>query len=243
MPSVELKGLSKIYPNGSVGLHKCDLKIEAGECFVLTGPSGAGKSTLLRMIAGLEVPSDGQIFVAGQPILQLPPHTRQLAYLSQKPALFPHLNVRQNMALGREFEERRKPNSERLSSTQIGEIVEEKAKVLQISELLNRRVHELSGGEQQRVALGRALVRGVKLWLLDEPLSQLDFPLRCKLCDDIHLLNRTEAITIVYVTHDPYEAKALADRLGVLEAGILGKVAFPDEVLISSGQPTVFFRF
>jgi ABC-type sugar transport system ATPase subunit len=243
MPAIRIETLSKKYSNGTVGLKPCTFEIHSEECLVLTGPSGSGKSTLLRLIAGLEKASTGKIFFDGQEVQNLPPHQRQLAYLAQKPALFPHLNVRENLSVGREFEEKRKPRVERLSNVKIQGIVEEKANSLQIADLLQRRVHELSGGEQQRVALGRALVRGVKLWLLDEPISQLDFPLRQKLSADIHLLKRSEGITIVYVTHDPLEAKALADRLGVLEENSLRKIVSPEEILVSSGQPSVFFRF
>jgi sn-glycerol 3-phosphate transport system ATP-binding protein len=130
-----------------------------------------------------------------------------------------------------------------MDPSEIRRIVEEKASTLQIDHLLNRPVHELSGGEQQRVALGRALVRGVKLWLLDEPFSHLDLVLRQKLSADLHLLNRREGITIIYVSHDPEEAKALADRLGVLKAGLLRKVCLPEEVLKSTSQPSVVFCF
>ena len=147
------------------------------------------------------------------------------------------------MAVGREFEEKRKPRAERLAAAAIDRIVAEKADLLGISHLLDRPATELSGGEQQRAALGRALARGVKLWLLDEPFGQLDPPLREKLSADIHLLIRSENLTILCVTHDPLEAQALADRLGVLENGFLKKVCLPEEILVPPSQPSVVFRF
>src|SRR5262245_42156197 len=222
MPALSLNHLRKSYPGG-FALQPLNLTVADGECFVLIGPSGAGKSTVLRLIAGLEAPDSGTILIDSYPVEMLPPNRRDVALVAQRPALYPHLTVADNLAVGLRFERT-------ASKEDIRAKVTEAAGWLRLNDLLDRRPHELSGGEQRRVALGRAVVRGAKLWLLDEPLSQLDPPLRWEFCRELHLLRRRVNTTMIYVTHDPIEAMALANRIGVLGGGRLLQVGTPEEI-------------
>ncbi len=216
MHELSLHRVSKTYPRGIVGLHQTSLSVEAGECFVLLGPSGSGKSTLLRLIAGLEESTGGEIFIRGQRIDALPPHRRGVSYLGQRPVLYPDRRVRENLIFGIEVEKAR---------------FDELVHSLGIDSLLDRRPGELSGGQLQRVALGRALLRTAPIFLLDEPLSSLDGPLRWDLRGILDLLRRRQRATMIYVTHDQEEALAIADRLAIFEEGRLVQVGTPSEVL------------
>jgi ABC-type sugar transport system ATPase subunit len=237
MSDIRLADLRKTFPNGSVGLHPTSLHIPAGSYFVLLGPSGSGKTTLLRLIAGLERRDSGTIHFGEQAVQALPPHERGVAYVPQRSALYPDRDVYGNIAAGVEFarsRERREPIESR---------VRQAAELLRIPHLLKNRPHELSSGEQRRVMLARALVRRAEVWLLDEPLSQLDSPLAEKLSQDLHLLQRQFGHTIIQVTHDPIEAMALADRVGLLGEGRILQTGSPDEVYVRPGSRTVAFHF
>jgi len=238
MPSLLLSNVRKTYPGGVVALDAIELSVADGECFVILGPSGAGKSTLLRLIAGLERPDSGSIQIDGRRVDELPPHRRGVAFAAQRPALYPHLTVADNLAIGLKLEQLSHPRRERLAPAVIRQRAESSAELLHLQGLLNRYPHELSGGEQHRVSLGRALVRGARLWLLDEPLGQLDAPLRSELCHELHLLRRQVKATILYVTHDPIEATALADRIGVLGGGRLLQAGTAAEVYARPGNRT-----
>jgi ABC-type sugar transport system ATPase subunit len=222
MPALTINNVSKSFAGG-FALQRITLEIADGEFFVLVGPSGSGKTTLLRIIVGLEDADTGTIHLDGQPIDEVPPHRRGIALVAQRPALYPQLTVAQNLGAGLRFEGGTSPEV-------IHAKVVEAASWLRLTHLLDRRPHDLSGGEQRRVALGRAVVRGSRVWLLDEPLSQIDPPLRWEFCRELHLLRQRVNTTILYVTHDPIEATALADRIGVLGAGRLLQVGTPEEV-------------
>lgn len=243
MPDLRLTDLAKTFPNGAVGLHPTTLHVPAGSHFVLLGPSGSGKTTLLRLVAGLEVPDGGTIHFGDRPVHGLPPHGRGVAFVPQRAALYPDRDVRANIRAGLEFEQRRRPRGQRLSHAETDGRVRQAAERLGIGELLANRPHELSGGEQRRVVLARALVRGADVWLLDEPLAQLDSPRAEKLSRDLHLLQRQFPLTILHVTHDPNEAMALADRVGLLGGGRLLQAGKPDEVYARPGSRTVGLHF
>ena len=216
MAELELHRVRKVYPGGIVGLEDVSLTIQAGECFVLLGPSGSGKSTLLRLIAGLEESTGGTIHIRGRNVAAVPPHERGVSYLGQRPVLYPDRPVRGNLTFGIAVE-----------NSQLDEI----ASLLGIAGLLDRRPGELSGGQLQRVALGRALLRDAPILLLDEPLTSLDGPMRWDLRRILHLLQSRRRATMIYVTHDQEEALSLADRLAVFEEGRLVQVGTPAEVL------------
>ena len=224
MPSLILSQVRKKYPNGAVGLHPCDLAVADGELLVLVGPSGSGKSTLLRLIAGLEFPDGGEITLDGRRVESWPPHRREVGFVAQRPALYPHLTVADNLAVGLRLASRSRPRNERPAESEITSRVTEAAQLLQIDGLLSRYPNELSGGEQRRVALGRLLVRRPGLWLLDEPFSQLDAALRNELRGELHLLQRRLRATMIIVSHDPIDALAFGQRIGVLGRGRLQQV-------------------
>jgi multiple sugar transport system ATP-binding protein len=219
--NVELKGLEKTFGSQSA-LKEIDLAIANGEFLVIVGPSGCGKSTLLRIIAGLEQPTKGDVLIEGQSALEASPAQRGVAMVFQSYALYPHLNVRDNMAFGLRMAKR--PEVEVLAA------VARAAKLLGIEDLLDRRPKELSGGQRQRVAIGRAIVRQPRLFLLDEPLSNLDAGLRVHMRHEFARLHRELATTMIYVTHDQVEAMTLASRLVVLNAGVIEQVGTPMEV-------------
>ncbi|MEO5732397.1 MAG: sn-glycerol-3-phosphate ABC transporter ATP-binding protein UgpC [Rubrivivax sp.] len=221
MAELALQAVAKRYGAVQV-IHGIDLEIRHGEFVVFVGPSGCGKSTLLRMIAGLEPISSGEVQIAGQRVNDLPPRHRDIAMVFQDYALYPHKTLYENMAFGL-----------RLRKTPEGEIrtrVDAAAKLLRIDHMLERRPAALSGGQRQRVAIGRAIVREPKVFLFDEPLSNLDAQLRNEMRSEIKRLHQRLGATIVYVTHDQTEAMTLADRIAVLSAGRLMQYDTPDAI-------------
>lgn len=218
MASLELRQVVKRFGTVEV-LHGIDLDIEDGEFVVFVGPSGCGKSTLLRMIAGLEGITGGEVLIDGEVVNDIPAVKRGLAMVFQSYALYPHMSVRKNLSFG--LETMRAPKHE------IKERVAQAADILQIGELLERRPGQLSGGQRQRVAIGRAIVREPKIFLFDEPLSNLDAELRMQMRVEINKLHRRLGTTMAFVTHDQVEAMTLADRIVVLRAGIVEQVGTP----------------
>jgi len=218
---VETQGLEKHF--GDVkAVNGVDIVTTEGEFMVLLGPSGCGKTTLLRMIAGLEKPTTGNILIGGEVVTHLPPRARGIAMVFQSYALYPHMSVYDNMAFGLKL--RKFPKAE------IQRRVKETAEMLGMQELLNRKPRELSGGQRQRVALGRAIVREPKVFLMDEPLSNLDAKLRVQTRAELIKLHRRLGITTVYVTHDQNEAMPMGDRIAVLDEGKLQQVDAPLEL-------------
>lgn len=227
MPTVRLNGLQKIYPgkgkNSPVeAVKKIDLEIQDREFMVLVGPSGCGKSTTLRMIAGLEEVNDGTIAIDDQIINELPPKDRDIAMVFQNYALYPHMTVFENIAFGLKLR--------RFPKTEIQNRVEEAARILSIENLLNRKPKALSGGQRQRVAVGRAIVRKPKIFLFDEPLSNLDAKTRAFTRMEISKLHCRLDATMIYVTHDQIEAMTMGDRICVMNAGEIMQTANPLEL-------------
>jgi multiple sugar transport system ATP-binding protein len=222
MASVQLQGVSKTYPNGHVAAKGLDLEIRDGEFMVLVGPSGCGKSTALRMIAGLETPTAGRILIGDREVTTLPPQERDIAMVFQSYALYPHMSVRQNLGFGLRMRG--------VDGRTIGERVNEAARALGLEAVLDRKPAQLSGGQRQRVALGRAIVREPKVFLFDEPLSNLDAKLRVETRAELARLHRRLRATVVYVTHDQEEAMTLGSRVAVMRDGYLQQVAPPMEL-------------
>jgi ABC-type sugar transport system ATPase subunit len=232
MAEVVLEQVSKTYPGGVEAVGGLSLRVGDGELLVLVGPSGCGKTTTLRVIAGLERPTAGTVRIGGRDVGSEPPHRRDVAFVFQRPALYPHLDVRGNLVFGlamrrRRWWGRRQSRDEGLPPGEGGRRVEEVARLLGLEGVLGRRPAELSGGQQQRVALGRALVRQPAVFLLDEPLSNLDAALRLEMRRELHLLQRRLRATMIHVTHDQDEAMALGDRVAVLDRGRLQQVDRP----------------
>ena len=222
MSFLEISNVTKIYPNGTQAVHETSLSIEKGEFMVFVGPSGCGKSTLLRMVAGLEDISQGEISLDGKVINKIDPSERDVAMVFQNYALYPHMNVYNNLAYGLK--------NRGLDKTLIREKVFETAELLQISQFLDSKPSLLSGGQRQRVAMGRAIVRNPKIFLFDEPLSNLDALLRIKMRLEIKKLQREMGVTSIFVTHDQVEAMTLADRLAVINNGIIEQLGTPIEI-------------
>jgi multiple sugar transport system ATP-binding protein len=225
MAALELDSLTKVYQDGDsevVAVDDVTVSIEDGEFLVVVGPSGCGKSTTLRMVAGLETVSSGTISLDGRVINDVKPQDRDIAMVFQSYALYPHMSVRQNMSFGLE-------ESTSLSDAEIRERVEETAELLDMSPLLDRRPRDLSGGQQQRVALGRAIVRDPEVFLMDEPLSNLDAKLRAQMRTELQRLQDDLGVTTMYVTHDQTEAMTMGDRIAILDGGELQQVATPLE--------------
>lgn len=222
MARLVVEGVSKVYPGGTVAADGLTLSVASGERFVVVGPSGSGKSTLLRLIAGLEGCDAGAITLGDRRIDRLPPADRDVAMVFQGQVLYPHLNVFENLAFG--LRAQRKPRAE------VDSTVREIAATLGLTELLERRPATLSGGQGQRVALGRALIVRPGVLLLDEPFAGLDAPLRSRLRGELVALCRRFAVTMVLVTHDQAEAMAVADRLAILDAGRIVQVGPPQAV-------------
>ncbi len=218
MADLELRNITKSYGAAEV-IGGIDLRIEEGEFCVFVGPSGCGKSTLLRMIAGLEPITGGEVRIGGAVVNHLGPAERGLAMVFQSYALYPHMTVRQNLSFGLE--------NTRHARAEIARRVEEAARMLQIGQLLDRRPKDLSGGQRQRVAIGRAVVREPRIFLFDEPLSNLDAELRVEMRGEISRLHRRIGNTMIYVTHDQVEAMTMADKIAVLRAGRLEQFGRP----------------
>ena len=222
MSFLEISNVTKIYPNGTQAVHETSFSIEKGEFMVFVGPSGCGKSTLLRMVAGLEDISQGEISLDGKVINKIDPSERDVAMVFQNYALYPHMNVYNNLAYGLK--------NRGIDKTLIREKVIETAELLQISQFLDSKPSLLSGGQRQRVAMGRAIVRNPKIFLFDEPLSNLDALLRIKMRLEIKKLQREMGVTSIFVTHDQVEAMTLADRLAVINNGIIEQLGTPIEI-------------
>ncbi len=222
MAEVTLKNVKKQYDNGFVAVHDFNLEIKDKEFIVLVGPSGCGKSTTLRMIAGLEDISDGEITIGENVVNDMEPKDRDIAMVFQNYALYPHMSVYENIAFGLRL--RKVPNDE------VHEKVCRAAEILGITELLGRKPKQLSGGQRQRVAIGRAIVRVPKVFLMDEPLSNLDAKLRNQMRAEIIMLREKIQTTFVYVTHDQTEAMTLGDRIVIMKDGYVMQVGTPQEL-------------
>ncbi|WP_198376091.1 ABC transporter ATP-binding protein [Neoroseomonas rubea] len=222
MAEVSLRKIVKAYEGGVQAVKGIDLEIQDHEFVVLVGPSGCGKSTTLRMIAGLEEITAGEIAIGGTVVNDIPPRDRDIAMVFQNYALYPHMSVYENMAFGLTL--RKFPKAE------IDKRVKEAARILDITPLLERKPKALSGGQRQRVAMGRAIVRDPKVFLFDEPLSNLDAKLRVQMRTEIKKVHQTVRTTTVYVTHDQVEALTLADRVVVMNHGIIEQVGPPQEL-------------
>src|ERR687893_1467146 len=219
MAEIELREVTKRYPDGTEAVKRVSLDIGDGEFMILVGPSGCGKSTALRMIAGLEEISDGELIIGGERVNELGPRERDIAMVFQNYALYPHMTVRDNMGFAL-----------KLAKEDQGEInkrVEEAARILDLEKHLDRKPANLSGGQRQRVAMGRAIVRNPKAFLMDEPLSNLDAKLRVQMRTEVSRIQRRLGTTMVYVTHDQTEAMTLGDRVAVMRAGIIQQVDAP----------------
>lgn len=219
MASLSLKSIYKKYPGGVLAVSDFNLEIKDKEFIILVGPSGCGKSTTLRMIAGLEEISDGELYIGDKLVNDVAPKDRDIAMVFQNYALYPHMTVFENMAFGLKL--RKTPKDE------IKRRVEEAARVLDIAHLLDRKPKALSGGQRQRVALGRAIVREPKVFLLDEPLSNLDAKLRAQMRTELSKLHKKLGTTFIYVTHDQTEAMTMADRIVVMKDGLIQQVDSP----------------
>ncbi|MBX7273043.1 MULTISPECIES: ABC transporter ATP-binding protein [Stutzerimonas stutzeri subgroup] len=223
MASLELRNVQKSYGNSQIAtLKDIALKIDAGEFLILVGPSGCGKSTLMNCIAGLENITGGEILVDGEDISQASPKDRDIAMVFQSYALYPTMSVRDNIAFGLKMR--------KVSAAKIEEEVARVAKLLQIEPLLARKPAQLSGGQQQRVAMGRALARRPKIYLFDEPLSNLDAKLRVEMRTEIKLMHQRLKTTTVYVTHDQIEAMTLGDKVAVMKDGVIQQFGTPHEI-------------
>ena len=222
MASLSLKGVQKIYPNGFHAVKDFNLEIADKEFIIFVGPSGCGKSTTLRMIAGLEDISDGVFKIDGKVMNDVEPKDRDIAMVFQNYALYPHMTVYDNMAFGLKL--RKVPKAE------IDKKVREAARILDLDKLLDRKPKALSGGQRQRVAMGRAIVRNPKVFLMDEPLSNLDAKLRVQMRSEIASLHNRLKATIIYVTHDQTEAMTLGTRIVVLKDGVIMQVDSPQKL-------------
>ena len=221
MASVVIRDVRKAFGAAYV-IHGVNIAIEDGEFVVLVGPSGCGKSTTLRMIAGLEEISDGDIYIGGEIVNDLPPKDRDVAMVFQNYALYPHMSVFENMSFGLKLR--------KFAKEEIRKRVDHAARILDITELLERRPKALSGGQRQRVAMGRAIVRNPKVFLFDEPLSNLDAKLRVQMRTEIKRVHQKVKTTTVYVTHDQVEAMTLADRVVVMNNGRIEQIGSPQEL-------------
>lgn len=230
MASLSLKNVTKKYPNGFVAVKEFNLEIADKEFIIFVGPSGCGKSTTLRMIAGLEDISSGELYIDDKLVNDVEPKDRDIAMVFQNYALYPHMSVYDNMAFGLKL--RKTPKDE------IDKKVHDAAKILDLEHLLDRKPKALSGGQRQRVAMGRAIVRSPKVFLMDEPLSNLDAKLRNQMRAEIIKLRQRINTTFIYVTHDQTEAMTLGDRIVIMKDGFIQQIGTPQEVF---DQPANLF--
>ena len=221
MAEIRIQNLHKRFDD-FVAVRDSTLTVENGEFFVMLGPSGCGKTTTLRMVAGLELPTTGEIYLDGEDVTGLKASQRDIAFVFQLFALYPHKNVRKNISFPLE--------NQGVPRAQIRERVEEVARMLRIDHLLNKAVSGLAGGDRQRVALGRAIVRRPKAFLMDEPLGTLDAEFRELMCEELRLLHDRIGATTVYVTHDQIEAMSMADKIAVMNAGVIEQYGSPTEI-------------
>jgi sn-glycerol 3-phosphate transport system ATP-binding protein len=219
---VSFHDVGKVFPDGTVAIEGLTCTIADGEFMVLVGPSGCGKTTALRMVAGLEQPSTGAIAIGGEVVNGIPPRSRDIAMVFQNYALYPHKTVSENLSFGLKMH--------KLPKEHIEQRVRDIGELLALTELLDRKPAQLSGGQRQRVAMGRALARSPKVFLLDEPLSNLDAQLRTQLRAELKQLHRKFPTTSIYVTHDQIEAMTLGDRIAVMNEGRLLQLGTPDEI-------------
>ncbi|OPL19527.1 MAG: sugar ABC transporter ATP-binding protein [Candidatus Aegiribacteria sp. MLS_C] len=222
MASVRFSGVSKIYDNRVLALARFDLEVRDGEFLVLVGPSGCGKSTSLRVLAGLEEPTTGRVFIGDRDVTEVKPQDRDIAMVFQNYALYPHMTVFDNMAFSLKMK--------RMDTESIRRNVTDAAEILGISRYLDRKPRELSGGQRQRVAVGRAIVRHPEVFLFDEPLSNLDAKLRVQMRNELSQLHTRLGSTMIYVTHDQAEAMTLGDRIVVLKDGYIQQIDTPLEL-------------
>lgn len=243
MAEVSLQNLQKVYPNGFTAIHDLSLDIADGEFLVLVGPSGCGKSTALRMVAGLETITSGTLTIAGERMNDVEPKDRNVAMVFQNYALYPHLDVARNIGFPLRLAG--------LTKAEIEEKVGEAAKILELESLLHNKPAQLSGGQRQRVAMGRAIVRDPAVFLMDEPLSNLDAKLRVQMRAEITRLHRRLSATTLYVTHDQVEAMTMGDRVAVIKDGALLQIdepsslyASPDNLFVAGfiGAPAMNLR-
>ena len=222
MASLSLRHINKVYPNGFEAVKDFNLEIEDKEFIIFVGPSGCGKSTTLRMVAGLEEISSGELRIGDKVVNDVEPKDRDIAMVFQNYALYPHMTVYDNMAFGLKLRKVPKP--------EIDKMVREAAKILDLEKLLDRKPKALSGGQRQRVAMGRAIVRNPKVFLMDEPLSNLDAKLRVQMRIEISKLHENLGATIIYVTHDQTEAMTLGTRIVVMKDGVIQQVDTPQNL-------------
>ena len=228
MASLSLKNVCKVYPNGFEAVKDFNLEIADQEFIIFVGPSGCGKSTTLRMIAGLEDISSGELKIGDRVVNDVEPKDRDIAMVFQNYALYPHMSVYDNMAFGLKLR--------KVPKDQIDKMVKEAAKILDLTPLLDRKPKALSGGQRQRVAMGRAIVRNPKVFLMDEPLSNLDAKLRVQMRIEIAKLHQRLATTIIYVTHDQTEAMTLGTRIVVMKDGVVQQVDSPTNLYSKPGN-------
>ncbi|MFM1564614.1 ABC transporter ATP-binding protein [Helcococcus ovis] len=222
MATLNLKNIDKVYDNGFQAVHNFNLDIADKEFIVFVGPSGCGKSTTLRMIAGLEDISAGELYINDRLVNNMPPKDRNIAMVFQSYALYPHMSVYDNLAFGLKLK--------KIPKNDIDRMVKEAARILEIEELLDRKPKQLSGGQRQRVALGRAIVRKADVFLMDEPLSNLDAKLRIQMRSELIKLHRRMETTTIYVTHDQTEAMTMASRIVVMSKGYVQQIGTPKEI-------------
>ena len=228
MASLSLKNVCKVYPNGFEAVKDFNLEIADQEFIIFVGPSGCGKSTTLRMIAGLEDISSGELKIGDRVVNDVEPKDRDIAMVFQNYALYPHMSVYDNMAFGLKLR--------KVPKDQIDKMVKEAAKILDLTPLLDRKPKALSGGQRQRVAMGRAIVRNPKVFLMDEPLSNLDAKLRVQMRIEIAKLHQRLGTTIIYVTHDQTEAMTLGTRIVVMKDGVVQQVDTPQHLYEQPGN-------
>lgn len=224
MAHLNISNMGKTYPGGVEAVRDVNIDIADGEFIVLVGPSGCGKSTILRMIAGLETISTGDLQIDGRRVNDIEPGERDIAMVFQNYALYPHMSVRGNMEYGLK--------NEGLPRDEIKSRIEEASRTLRLEDYLDRKPRQLSGGQRQRVAMGRAIVRDPKVFLFDEPLSNLDAKLRTQLRAELKALHQRLATTFVYVTHDQVEAMSLADRIVIMNGGVVEQIGTPMDLYL-----------